>query len=269
MPSQLQLSRAHRAGQDQISRALANLLLAQYRRYISTGATQAQIEQWLNASVPLVMNYHSRSAGLAETFYARSRTLLDDGTAPDARATSLVEEGVQTSLMVTGVVGLMNKLEAKMPPAMALKQSGEAAAGAAIRHALDGGRSYIEDVVRKDSLAVGYYRMTKDDCCSFCAVLASRGAVYKEDSFRDSDPQFVNDPEMPSPAKVHDKCHCSFFPVFERGATPLDGLPDSSRAFRDLWDAVVNPGGRTRYTGKDALNAFRTALYESRTDAVR
>jgi hypothetical protein len=260
VPSQLQLSRAHRAGQDQISRALANLLLVQYRRYITAGSTPEQIQAWIDASLPLVNNAYGRSAGLSGVFYARSRSLVGaTGAPPSARAETLADEAVITGLMVTGVVGLMNKLEAGMPPALALKQSGDAAVGSAVKRALSGGRTYIQDVVTKDKTAFGYYRQTREGCCSFCAVLASRGAVFKEDSFKDSDPDFANDPDLPSTEKVHDRCHCSLWPVWRRTEDPLEDAPEQSKDFRALWDAVVNPGGRTAYSGKDALNAFRRA----------
>lgn len=263
MPSQLELSRAHRSSQDLLTRTLARLLLAQYRHYITGQQSADDIARWLSASLPVVENYHGRSAAVAETFYARSRSLVDAvGEPPEARPVSLVDEAVQTSLMVTGVVGLMKKLDAQMPPALARKQAGDATVGAAVRHALEGGRTYIQDVVTKDKIALGYYRQTREGCCSFCALLASRGAVFQEDSFADSDPDWLNDPDMPSSEKVHDRCHCSMWPVYRRTGNPLDDAPESSKLHRALWEAVVRPGGpgtQTLYTGKDAMNAFRRA----------
>lgn len=268
MPSQLQLSSAHRAGQDQISRALANLLIVQYRRYVTPSSSDAQIKTWLNASLPLIKNYHARSAGLAETFYARSRGLAaTSGSIPRAAATPLVDEALVTSLMVTGVVGLMQKLEAGMPPGLASQQAGDAAVGAAVRQTLSGGRTYIQDVVSQDKVAFGYYRQTREGCCSFCAVLASRGAVFKEDSFRDSDPDFADDPDLPSTEKVHDRCHCSMWPVWRRTESPLEDAPEQSKDFRALWEATVRPQGQTLYTGKAAMNAFRRA-YEATLTAA-
>lgn len=266
MPSQLELSRAHRRSQDLLTTTLARLLLAQYRRHINGQQSADDIARWLEASLPLVDSFHTRSAAVAETFYARSRSLVDtNGEPPDASPKALVGEAVQTSFMVTGVVGLMKKLEAQMPPGQALEEAGDAAVGAAVRHALEGGRTYIQDVVTKDKIALGYYRETKEGCCSFCALLASRGAVFEEDSFADSDPQFRDDPDLPSSEKVHDLCHCSMWPVYRRTGNPLDDAPESSKLHRALWEAVVRPGGpgtQTLYTGKDAMNAFRRA-YEA------
>jgi len=54
-------------------------------------------------------------------------------------------------------------------------------------------------------------------------------------------------------------CHCSLAPVWTRN----DPLLDAGKAFRDLWNAQV----RNKYSGKDALKAFRRA-YEAQQREV-
>lgn len=68
--------------------------------------------------------------------------------------------------------------------------SGEAAALAAItkfsgitkRSTLSGGRLLLHETTRRDSSAVGWRRVTDGDPCTFCAMLATRGPVYGNDT---------------------------------------------------------------------------------------
>lgn len=267
-PALLQLARAQRLAQDQLARAMALQLAASYRQLITGTQRRSATEQWLAMMVPLIQAFRARSTGLAGVFYQRSHALVlpdaplnlaavDDDDVPD--------EAIETSLYVTGVVELFQKLEAGKPLETALTEAVTAAEGAAARHVLEGGRSYTRNAVIQDTLAVGFYRQTKGDPCSFCAVLASRGAVYKEDSFQDSDPQFRDDPEMPSTEKVHDHCHCTLQPIWTRTSNdPRDDGGSNAHAFGDLWDRAVRDPvtGRRIHSGKDALNAFRRA-YEA------
>ena len=92
-------------------------------------------------------------------------------------------------------------------------------------------------------------------------MLASRGITwgrYNQQSFAASDIKFADDPRVDPggrpTAKVHDGCHCTLSPVWTRD----DPLLDAGRAYRDLWNAQV----RNKYSGKDALKAFRR-IYEA------
>lgn len=46
------------------------------------------------------------------------------------------------------------------------------------KHALDGGRGLIEATTSQDQRSIGYRRVTGPDPCTFCAMLASRGAQF-------------------------------------------------------------------------------------------
>lgn len=123
------------------------------------------------------------------------------------------------------------------------------AAGAATRHVVSAGQDQVEQVVRSDKVALGWYRTTKAGCCYFCAMLASRGLDYKEDSFKRSDPRFVGDGNQ----KVHDNCGCGLRPVYSRD----DPMPDQIKEFSDLWiDAATG-------SGDEAIRNFRR-VYEGR-----
>lgn len=72
--------------------------------------------------------------------------------------------------------------------------------GAAVRLSALGGREVVRSVA--DGKRIGYARVTGYDPCYFCAILASRRAVYEEDSFDESDARFTGWGTV----KVHDSC---------------------------------------------------------------
>ena len=119
--------------------------------------------------------------------------------------------------------------------------------GVGVKFALNGGRGEVQELVtaeaeRSDS-PVGWARFTEDSDtgpCYFCAMLASKGAVYVDaKSFAESNRKFVGD----GVAKVHDNCKCSIRPVFR----VEDGFDWRANFFRDQWDS---------FAGTD-LNEFR------------
>ena len=151
-------------------------------------------------------------------------------------------------------------------PRTAAQNASVQAAGAAMRHVGNGGRDTVLTLVENDRAALGWIRVTSGNPCSFCAVLASRGITwnrYNQQSFGASDIKFKNDPRFDSggrpTAKVHDNCHCVLSPVFVANDPQLE----AGKAFRDLWNAQV----RNKYSGKDALKAFRRA-YEAQQREV-
>ena len=116
--------------------------------------------------------------------------------------------------------------------------------GSVDRMVLDTGRDTITGAVEQDPQARAWARSIGLSACSFCAMLATRGAVYKEDSFRRSDRKFSG---KVSTIKVHDHCHC--FP------TPVFGVYEPTAHVRRLqadWARVTK--GRS---GRDARLAWR------------
>jgi hypothetical protein len=125
--------------------------------------------------------------------------------------------------------------------------------GTASRIALDGGRTTTLDTVVTDPVAVGWYRVTDGKPCAFCALLASRGIVYKENSFVTSDVRFTG----PGEFKVHNDCGCSVAPAFTRDHQVPSVSSEADRVYRDRNKIL-------RELGKDpkdytAIQAFRIA----------
>lgn len=148
-----------------------------------------------------------------------------------------------------------------------MMEAGAAAAAAATRHVQNAGRDLIDEVVRSDRRAVGYVRITREDPCSFCAMLASRGPVYRADSFAASDPRYTG----PGEHKVHDTCGCTIRPVYTNDpfqwpqqSQDFEQLWRETMAQRAKWRDIVITDTRTKTSRKmDDRTAFRWA-YEGR-----
>lgn len=128
----------------------------------------------------------------------------------------------------------------------------------------DAGRQTIIGNVKRDRVATGWARipepeLTTSGTCAFCAMLASRGAVFKQDTV-----QFRA--HLPRAGKGH-VCVCHAAPVF--GKYRPDDL---AKKYQDLWQSAVVDQKRH---GRDARAAFRqavegrevTGLDQARSDA--
>jgi hypothetical protein len=215
------------------------------------------------ATVPLVELRRRTSAGLASDYYRAFRTAEGVGgeTAPRL-AHPAPREQVITSLYVTGQVQARRAVAAGMSPQAARQNTLVTLTGAVSRHVLDGGRQTIVRSSVADEGAMGWTRVTGSDPCSFCAMLATRGPVYSEQSAAPPDEDGRRVPQVIGRRggrtrgarqvgeSYHDNCACSLEPFYE-GAS----LPPETERFRQLWSESTRG-----LTGNDALNAFRQAL---------
>lgn len=113
--------------------------------------------------------------------------------------------------------------------------------GATQKFALDMGRQTVIDTAQADRQARGWARVPSPGACSFCLLLASRGAVYKTDN------------NFPS----HNACRCHTEAVF--GAYEPTA---QVRAAQALYDGIAKGDPAT------TRNNFRVALQAER-DAGR
>lgn len=198
---------------------------------------------WLRAMSLLVRNYHGQSSMAASATYRAAREAATHSPAPQSLiklAPSPSEEWLREALGYSGPA--MLKWD-KARPNTALSTT----LGTASRIALDGGRTTTLDTIEEDPVARGWYRITDGHPCAFCAMLASRGVVYKETSFDNSDPRFHGSGEF----KVHNDCGCALAPAFSRFR---EDLPDLNQAAAQVWSSSTNG---VHY--KDALAEFRKA----------
>jgi hypothetical protein len=215
--------------------------------------------------VPRILREHRIGAAEAALFANTLRRLEVPGAPAFTYTPSLAanEEQVRTSLEVVGPKSYtkraadIRRLDEKQfdaaDKAALIRELDKATevkiSGAVARHAQNGARHTIQEGLREDPVALGYVRVTRDEPCYFCAMLASRGLVYEEGAFDDSDPRFTG----PGDAKVHDHCQCHLKPVYDGSK---DDYLERSRYFRDLWLEMSTGSSR------DAILTFRRA-YEA------
>lgn len=167
------------------------------------------------------------------------------------------DRAVRVSLTVVGPIGQKSQIKKGRSEKQARDVSFVEAAGVATRHVLTGGRQSLLTLVEGDTQALGWVRVTDGDPCYFCAMLASRGPVYKKESFAESDPRFVG----PGTVKVHDHCACTLEAVYSRGTL----WPGRAAEFRRMWREHI----QGRFSGKDAVREWRRVYERIQREAQR
>lgn len=240
-------------------------------------------EEWLTAAVARVLAGQRDAQIIADAYASRVRRIAAPNaplfTPPNPNPPNA--EQVRNSLIFTGPASAGRELgraeavyresildpETTFEDRQAEKQTLEIvkrevmnkaiarASGAATRHVTTAGRDQLENFVRTDKVAQGWVRVTKAGCCYYCAMLASRGPVYKEDSFAKSDPRFKNHPvNGASDQKVHDNCGCGLRPWYGAG----EDLPERVAEFEQQWIDFTEG-----YSMDAAIRRFRQG-YEGR-----
>lgn len=239
------LTRRHRAAQLAL-RATVLREIQQLWGTVEPTALARTVEPWAVASATLVVERNRRSSTVASRYVQQLRSV--EGVAgsvmislpppPERRVAVEVLRGAAIS-------GIVNARRRGLSPQAAAMNGLVKASGSASSLTLAGGRDTIMDSVSSDRRAVGWMRVTSGDPCAFCAMVASRGPIYKEDSVD---------------FETHDHCACEPEPVYDGSAfTDRSQWPETSRQLRDTWDEVASDA-------EDPLNAFRRAI-ESRAAA--
>ncbi len=186
-----------------------------------------------DALVAITQVSAERSATLAAAYYRLFRLAEQPVLARDIAlgvmlASAPSVEQIKKAIDATAKSGVYNAFKAGKSYEEALANGLVRVSGSVGRLAMEGGRSTIEQTVMRDKLALGYARVTGGRPCAFCAMLASRGPVYKEDTVD---------------FQAHDHCSCTSEPVY-----PGSEWPGRAREFRELWDE------------SGSLNTFRANL---------
>lgn len=195
-----QLSQAHRVAQLQLG-AIAIRQLRAVWSVLDPQDLDGTFEDWLIAVVPLVETQRRSSAALASSYVTTLRSLelgLNADPFTPFLADQLDRRALTTSMLVTGPVSIRANL-GRMPLARAIDIAEGRTAASAMRHALNGGRETVLRSVKDDRRAKGWTRVASGKACSFCSMLADRGAVYGAESAN---------------FEAHDGCTCTAEPVY-------------------------------------------------------
>jgi hypothetical protein len=190
---------AYRQRQLAIALAVTRVISAIWQRYIvpeHMADSWAAIRQVVQT---LIGQYSNAAAADSAQFYEQARVLAD---LPSYRA-QLVQLPQREIVKVADsqAMGTFFHNLTVMPEPDAATSAGKALEAGSSRLALKSGRHTITEAVHGDKLAVGWERLISPGACSFCSMLASRGAVYRSQK----NAQF----------SAHDHCHCTAQPIFE------------------------------------------------------
>lgn len=247
----LAVTQAFKAGQTTEAAKVAALVALYYRQRVVV-EDPASVQRWLDLVIPRIIRSSDSGARLAAEFYSTVRRIeapRAPAFTPQAAIGSVTPQ-VSKSLMAVGPGDYMNKardikrlevspadekalmLEAKQVTSVKVAQ-------AVVRHVQTGGRQTIHVAAKQDRVALGWVRVTREDPCFFCAMLASRGIHYRpysEGAFDDTNARFSGEGD----AKVHDKCGCSLKPVFSSEDDPVLAR---NEPFVDMWERWGAGGG--------------------------
>lgn len=251
-PDGRRLTEAHRSEQAAIRARVAADTAAAWR-LLNLADLDASTPGWLAVMLALIGVHRADSAQAAARYYREHRAaeLADQpGEHPPAADVRPERHAVPnrpaatTSLLVTGPSAIKAATSRGVPPEQASATALARVTGAAARHALAGGRAVLREAVAADPAALGWIRVTDADPCGFCAMLASRGPVYKT---RDA-AQWA---DGTAGQAFHDGCACTVEPVYDLSAP----WPGRAAEFAALWaDATAG------LSGAEARNAFRRAV---------
>lgn len=222
-----QLTEAHRLAQARLGVKTSAQLVDAWS-LIDPVDLDGTVERWMRTATQLVGAQRAESARLAAGYLDAFRRLeLKKAKALDlVVAERLDAQQALTSLTVTGPV----RVKAATARGVALDVASDlgmvGSAQAGMRLALDGGRSTIVDTLRGDPQAHGWARATSGSPCAFCAMLASRGPAYSEESVS---------------FEAHDGCSCFAEPVYDTEAD----WPAGSRQYADIWQQAKAADGDT------------------------
>jgi hypothetical protein len=250
------LTRLHDQKQEQIAAVLAGAMVKLWP-IISKDPSDRNVQRWLAQVLSAIRAQRFKSASLAQSYFGAYR-LLELGSGAErffpSIAGAINEEQVITSMMVTGPVKLRKDLDKAIANVEDMQNIQTLNQGAAIRHTLNGARDTIDNGLQNDKLVRGFVRITDSDPCFFCAMLASRGPVYSDDSFEESDPRF----QGPGNHKVHDSCACMVRAVYKGG----EPFPGRAKEFDALWKEA------SRVNRGDTLGEFRRMYERARREAA-
>lgn len=270
MPSQAahQLTRQHQAELIAVGAALEQ----EVRRVARTVSTSNVDAWWLRTMeelLRLVLGSFGASRRLGERYLLHHAALEGVELAPELAAWST--EQAATALRVTGPVAWKRSLAGSGSEMVASRTMADTLAGSAQRLALAGSRETVAGTIaRSVGTVVGWRRVPDADPCAWCAMLASRGAVFtsREAAGGVVGRRGVTRGTRGLGMSFHDNDQCTVEPLYEHEDEPAyvddlyqqwlevtEGLSGDAaiRAWREHWDERRTPD-------RDRLRARRSRL---------
>ncbi|WP_075737534.1 VG15 protein [Streptomyces acidiscabies] len=237
--------RRYRAAQIGLTRLLVRDVRG-LRRLILPSRLRESVPDWITAMNAVIEQYARTSGALAAEFYDAQR---EAARAPGPFTVPLADppplEQTESSLRwATKDVWPRDPDDTatteaqRLPIDVRLDQAETKAETVAQKLVADTGRGTVREAVRQDRQATAWARSAALGACYFCKALATRGAVYKQDT---------------ADFRAHDGCHCGVLPVFKGQRFELS---PHAREWERIYREYAAP-----HSG-DQLRRFRLALAE-------
>lgn len=175
------------------------------RRLIIPSRLQASVPDWIAAVQAVVDQYARTSAALGAEFYEAQRDaagVTGAFTVPvaDPPSEAQTESGLRWATKDVWERDPESSTPAQLEPLdTRLEQAEKKAEQVTQKLVADTGRATVIGAVRQDRQATAWARSAALGACAFCKLIASRGAVFAQDTVH---------------FQAHDGCHCGAIPVF-------------------------------------------------------
>jgi hypothetical protein len=233
----------HQAGQSILASDLAGAISTAAWPQLDPRDVRGSLPRFLTLIMALIHRYGTASSVHAAAFYKTARADAGIRGNVTVRPAPLPPAEQVTKSLEWATSGLYREVTPQTERAALTKVE-----GLTQTLALNMGRQTIIEAVKTDRQAKGWARVPEAGACSFCLLLATRGAVYKSKASAGG-----------SKFKTHDHCHCHVEPTFSDHYEPTALV----RQAQDLYAATPygdNPN--------EARNNFRVAVDQAR-DAGR
>ncbi|MFE3122353.1 hypothetical protein ACFXHD_02915 [Streptomyces hydrogenans] len=241
------LALPYRRRQAQLSARLVRQLAGAWRDLVDRGRVDASWPALRSVLAPLILQARAESADLARAAFLEAREAAGaPGRFTPEPPPALDRDRLERTLDVTGPVEFKRAIARGRTEQQAVDAAAVRIAASGQYLAQEGGRQLLKQAIADDVTVTGWARVTDGDPCAWCAMLASRGPVYKsaQTAGRAQNEQFTG----PGQFKYHDMCGCVAWPSFTYDE-PFVGIAE------DLYDAWRE---QTRgHGGRDAVNAWR------------
>jgi len=138
--------------------------------------------QWMARMVDIIARYYNVSQAEARSYLARYR-LAEIGTAGGVVVEPSMNLTVVTGVLdATGPQALKRQVKQGASQYGAYQQVRTQIAAEARKMIMAGGRSLLRATGDRDTRAIGYRRVAQGQCCTFCAMLVSRGPAYTSEA---------------------------------------------------------------------------------------
>ncbi|MEU8655247.1 ADP-ribosyltransferase [Actinoplanes philippinensis] len=236
---------AYRVGQAKIAADAAAGVALAHKVMLNKADLNKGFTHYATVAAKIINASRANAAALGGAFYLQHReasgvlaAMPEIAWAPQVNPALL-----KTSLLVTGPVAVKRALSMGSTIEQALHTAEVKTAAAAYRHTANGGRVTIKGTLHRDEAALGWARVSDGRPCPFCAMLCSRGVVYKSATTAGISAK--------TGSSYHDNCGCFVVPIYSHD----DPIPGLGPELEQLWEQAQ----REKDPGVSPFAAFRAA----------